>query len=65
MDGRMTGWTTGRMDGKEDRRRRPPQQDKTTDIIMLEMVTSNLFFPFEIWRLLDILSNQNPFVHFT
>jgi hypothetical protein len=28
---------TGRMDGKEDRRRRPPQQDKTTDIIMLEM----------------------------
>jgi hypothetical protein len=33
----MTGWTTGRMDGKEDRRRRPPQQDKTTDIIMLEI----------------------------
>ncbi len=25
------------MDGKEDRRRRPPQQDKTTDIIMLEI----------------------------
>jgi hypothetical protein len=37
MDGQMTGWTTGRMDGKEDRRRRPPQQDKTTDIIMLEI----------------------------
>ncbi len=29
----MTGWTTRRMDGKEDRRHRPPQQDKTKDII--------------------------------
>ncbi len=35
----MTGRMTGRMDGKEDqhRRRRPPQQDKTKDIIMLEI----------------------------
>ncbi len=36
MDGQMTGWTTGRMDGKEDRRRRPSQQDKTKDIIYSE-----------------------------
>jgi hypothetical protein len=56
MDGRMTGWTMGWMDGKEDRRRRPPQQDKTTDIIMLEIVSlyqscAVLFFQENLWFL--------------